>query len=116
MPTYQLACRNSECEKEWEAYVPLFSSPNPKCSCGAESDRIWRSSIRKGADTFPYVTTHLTGKPIEITSASHLRSLEKQHGVVNRPDAAWTEKRVVVENGRKRYVEGSGMGLKGVWI
>ena len=31
--------------------------------------------------TFPFVTPHITGQPVEVKSLRHLRQLEQQHGV-----------------------------------
>jgi hypothetical protein len=31
---------------------------------------------------FPFVTPHISGKPIEVQSLSHARRLERQYGVV----------------------------------
>lgn len=118
MPIYAYSC--SACEKEWDSYVPLTSSPNPPCNCGSSSvERIWRSSIHKGADTYPYITNHILpgGQPLEIRSPAHLKEIEKKHGVRLRDDAGWLEKRIGLnEKGLKTYYEGNGRGLPGSWV
>jgi hypothetical protein len=35
----------------------------------------------QGKSTFPFTTTNINGKSIEVQSLKHLRSLEKEHGV-----------------------------------
>ena len=71
--------------------MPYSSTPNPACACGGESEKIWKITPRTGYQIFPYVTTHLTGEPIEITSESHLHELEREHGVRLRDDKTWLE-------------------------
>jgi hypothetical protein len=71
------------------------------------------------ASVYPYVTTNITGKPIEVTSAAHLESLCREHNVTHRPDAAWLTqeyKGVDWKTGKQIYKEGSGAGLPGSWI
>ncbi len=67
---------------------------------------------------FPFVTSHITGKPITVESETHLKALCAAHGVTHRPDVAWLEKKHLGSDrdGRPVYKEGSGMGLPGVWI
>jgi hypothetical protein len=72
-----------------------------------------------GGNGFPFTTSNLTGKPIEVTSESHLKALCKAHGVVHRPDNAWIEKRQIGtdwKTGKPIYSEPSGRGMKGSWI
>jgi hypothetical protein len=115
MPVYCYTCQ--KCEKEWDSYVPLTTSPNPAYSCGSPSERIWKVSHAKGADTYPYTTSHITGSPIEIRSPAHLKEIEKKHGVRLRDDAGWLEKRIGLnEKGLKTYYEGNGRGLPGSWV
>jgi len=70
------------------------------------------------ANGFPFTTTHITGKPIEVTSEGHLKALCQAHVVTHRPDVAWLEKQHLGSDrtGKPIYREGSGMGLPGVWI
>jgi len=120
MPLYQLEC--AKCGNSVERYLALRGDPNPKCEmpdCGGETERVWAGRQRGATSIFPYVTTHLTGQPIEIKSASHLRSLEKQHGVRLRDDAAYTDKRwdgYDFKTRQHRYSEGSGRGMPGSWV
>ncbi len=118
MPLYQLQC--SACQHSFEKYHHRFSDPNAECEkCGGATERVWNDVQRGATSIFPYTTTHLTGSPIEIKSASHLRQLEKQHGVRLRDDAAFTEKQYKGFNWRTRkqeYSEGSGRGMPGSWV
>lgn len=101
MPVYDFVC-NGECQGEREAYVPLTTSEAPSC-CGLPMDKVFRPRRSFHKSVFPYVTTHITGKPIDILSESHLQSLCKQHNVRSRPDAAFLD-----ENE-------SGRGMPGQW-
>jgi hypothetical protein len=90
--------------------------------CGEEGHPWWDHETGykqySGETSYPYVTTHITGKPIEVTGPGHERELCRIHGVRKRDDAAWVEKRylgVDPRTGKQRYSEGSGMGLPGVW-
>jgi hypothetical protein len=70
------------------------------------------------ASQFPYVTKNFNGKPIEVTSPSHLKALCNSFGVTHRPDVAWTTKRYEGydwRRGTQKYSEGSGLGLPGCW-
>lgn len=72
-----------------------------------------------GGTGFPFTTTHLNGKPVEVRSEGHLRELCKQYGVNHRPDVAFTEKRyegIDFRTGQHKYREGSGAGLPGCWV
>lgn len=111
MPIYQFECEEKH---GFEKYLPLRENPNPPCEvCQGPTEKVWSlGSSHVGSSTFPYITKNITGKPVEVKSASHLDQLCKQHGVVNRPDQAWIDKKF--ENGR--YVEGTGMGYKGSWF
>lgn len=70
------------------------------------------------ASAFPYTTSNITGKPIEVSSESHLKALCAEHGVTHRPDVAWLEKRHLGSDrqGRPVYKEGNGVGLPGCWV
>lgn len=118
MPLYQLQCQS--CSVSEEQYLVRHSDPNPACRhCAGATERVWQGVQRGAVSVFPYVTTHLTGKPLEIKDAGHLRQLEKQHGVRLRDDSAFTEQRwegYDFRNKRHRYTEGSGRGLPGSWV
>lgn len=117
MPIYQFECEG--CKKGFERYLSLRGEDNPPCECGGKTERVWALGVRtKGSDVFPYVTTNITGKPIEVTSYAHLKNLCKQHNVVNRSDNAWIEKthEGCDRKGNPIYHEGSGAGLPGSWI
>lgn len=119
MPTFNFACL---CGKEWEGYIHNAKSENPLCECGKSPERVWAlGNTHRGASTFPYITTNILpdGKPIEVTSASHLDSLCKQYNLTHRPDNAWLEKEymgVDFRTGKQMYKEGSGRGMPGSWI
>lgn len=69
--------------------------------------------------SYPFVTKHFNGKPIEVKSASHEKALMREFGVVKRDDVAWIEKTYEGWDPRTKrqvYREGSGMGLPGVWV
>lgn len=118
MPIYHLEC--GACAHSFERYHQRFSDPNAACEkCGGATERVWQDIQRGATQIFPYTTTHLTGEPIEIRSAKHLRQLEKQHGVQLRDDVAYTEKRYVGYDWRTRkqvYREGAGVGSPGCWV
>lgn len=121
MPVYDTQC--SECgEIREDLILPFTNSGLPPCTkCGRETEKLWTTSFSKSAETFPYVTKniHPDGKPIEVTSASHLKRLCKTFGIVHRPDVAWVEKSyhgVDFKTGEQQYSEGSGLGRPGCWI
>jgi len=86
--------------------------------------KVW--SLGTGATghtSYPYTTTHITGKPLTITDAAHERRVCAEHGVTQRPDAAFlTKEHAGVEYDIKtgvskvKYREGSGLGMPGCWI
>ncbi len=89
-------------EFEWEAYVPSFQSPMPECElCNSNLrvDKVWRITPRTGQSVYPYITTHITGKPLEIKSSRHLSQIEKQYKVRLRDDKTYEQ-----ENGMSREV------------
>lgn len=83
-------------------------------------ERDWHAEARTHTpgSAWPFVTTHITGKPIEVRSEAHLQELCKAHGVKHRPDSAFLEKNFlgVGRDGKPRYSEGSGRGLPGSWV
>lgn len=109
MPIYSY----DHCEQEIDIYQPLTTSEAPKCEkCGEPMEKVFRSSNHVPKSVFPYVTTHISGKPIEVKSEAHLQSLCKQYGVRHRPDAAWIDDQWE----RNSVREGRGVGSKGCWI
>lgn len=123
MPIYTYQCQS--CKNEFEKYVPYTTSGDPECGeCGEATEKIWKVTRHYGSgSTFPFVTKHLNGQPIEVTSESHLQQLCKQYGKVSRPDVGWIEERYEgAEYDRKtgkfkqKYTGGSGRGLPGSWI
>lgn len=83
MPTYAHQC--SACSHEFDDWCSIAERNRPvDCpKCHADAPRVWRTNGVAKTGIFPYTTTHLDGKgtPITIESLSHLRSLERQHGV-----------------------------------
>lgn len=78
-------------------------------------ERDWHGEARthRPGSAFPYTTTHITGKPVEVQSLAHLRQLEKRHGVVQRDDNAWLTRQykgINYKTGAQIYKEGSGYG------
>lgn len=71
-----------------------------------------------GYGVFPYTTSHLTGKPVEITSPRHLRELEKKHHVKLRDDVAYVNQEYKGYDPftKKQIYNESGRGVKGQWI
>ncbi len=113
MPTYDFSCPK---EHVFEEMLPKWDSPNPSCKkCGAPTERLWSLGTRRqGEGQFPYTTTHLSGKPIEVTSPAHERALCKQYGVRKRDDAAFVETEHQVDSrGRSFYKDGRGDSEKG---
>ena len=41
--------------------------------------------------SFPFITKNINGTPIEVRDQGHLNSLLKEHGLVQRDDAAFVE-------------------------
>lgn len=117
MPVFDWSC---SCGHEEEAYVHSHREVHSCSKCGAEMVREWSLGARhQGSSAFPFTTTHLNGKPIEVTSESHLRELCKEHGVTHRPDNAFLEKTfkgVNPRTGKPEYHEGSGRGMPGSWV
>ena len=69
--------------------------------------------------TYPFVTQHFNGQPVEVTSRAHEKALMQQYGVTKRDDVAWNEKEYLGYNyrtKRQEYKEASGMGMPGCWV
>lgn len=84
-------------------------------------ERDWHGEARRHTpgSAFPYITSNITGKPIEVRSIEHERELCQLHGVVKRDDQAWLEKVQVGHDWKKGvpiYYEPSGRGMPGSWI
>lgn len=82
-------------------------------------EKVLRGRNHIPGNTYPFVTSNISGKPIEVQSAMHLESLCKKFGVTHRPDSAWIEQRyegIDFRTGEQRYEEGSGRGLPGSWV
>lgn len=105
-----------KCGKEDEGYLASYSMADPPCPCGGPRDRIWRVTRHHATSIFPYVTSNITGSPVEVTSQSHLDSLCKAAGVTHRPDVAWIEKEMEATPSGPKWREGSGRGLPGSWV
>lgn len=120
MPIYGFRCEG--CGKTEEHYFSVRDEhPTVVCGCGKVSERDLMAEARNHipGSAFPYITTNITGKPIEIRSEAHLQEVCKMNGVVPRPDAAFLEKRyegLDFRTGKQRYSEGSGRGLPGSWV
>lgn len=74
MPYYQFECQN--CGLRVEFFSSIEAKSTPVCDCG-EMVEVWEPRKHK---PFPaFVTTHIDGKPREITSLHEIRQLEKAH-------------------------------------
>lgn len=120
MPIFDLAC--TKCAAlQMDVYVPVRGQ-NPACAKCAEPTEPTIISLgvtHKGTSVFPYTTTHITGKPIEIKSPGHLQEICKVHNVRLRDDNAFLEQERIgydFKTRRQVYHEGSGLGMKGSWI
>ena len=94
MPLYSYECSAKEIPVRYEAYVPRYSSPAPACpECGGSDrvEKIWDITQRSGYSAYPYITTNINGKPIEIKSARHLSQIEKQYNVRCRDDKSYID-------------------------
>lgn len=119
MPTYSYSC--SDCQYEYDAYVGKIGEMHPCRSCGsAKVEKIWAITRRNGYMVFPYITKHITGSPIEIRDAAHLKQLELEHNVRLRDDAAYAVPNEYLGYNRAtkkhEYKEGSGAGMPGCWV
>lgn len=130
MPTYCYQC--ATCEKQEEVFHWVRPEPvvPPEC-CALPMERDWHVEHggHKPASAFPFVTTNLNGKPIEVKSAAHYKELQKEHGVRLRDDVGYIEDRVEhqrklvrLKNGQlalqdvPTLIHGKGNGLPGSWI
>lgn len=117
MPIYTYECEEGH---HFDQYVPLTTSENPNCpleTCQKRSEKIWSCSGKSGGGAYPYITTHITGKPLEIKSPGHERQLLKQFNLRKRDDNGYSEYLGVdFKTGKQRYKEVSGAGLPGCWV
>lgn len=68
---------------------------------------------------YPYTTRHISGQPMEITSAAHERAVFAAHGIRQRDDAAFLNKEYLGYNWKTKqqeYKEGNGVGMPGCWV
>lgn len=81
MPTYQFRCER--CGKRREFFVPVAElaalEEETRC-CGQRMLYDWTHSVRHRPFR-PFTTKHVNGSPMEITSLSQLRRIEKQFNV-----------------------------------
>jgi hypothetical protein len=131
MPFYIFACETTGCKEYRQEFRPKWTPDKPECSEHGPMERNYHLEARRhipGA-AFPFVTKNITGSPVEVRDQHHLDELCKQHNVVQRNDAAWTQPMDERYNlGRfnwkthewegRGYVrkESSGVGVKGCWI
>lgn len=119
MPIYSFECQN--CKHQYDAYVPRIGATSPCSQCQSETvEKIWTTTVHSSvASAFPYITTNITGSPIEIKSAKHLEQVCREHGVTHRPDNAFLSKEYKgysFRHNKQIYTEGSGLGMPGSWI
>ena len=94
MPIYSYECNAEETPVRFEAYVPRCDSPLPECpGCGKSDklEKIWTITQRGGQSVYPYITTNINGKPIEVKSSRHLSQLERQYNVRLRDDRSYID-------------------------
>jgi putative FmdB family regulatory protein len=85
MPYYTFLCQN--CERDEDMYFRMADVQQTiRCSeCGGDMKRMFYApqiSVRQ-----PYVTSHITGDPVEITSAKQEKELCEAHGVTRLMDS-----------------------------
>jgi len=84
-----------------------------------ERDYHAEAGRHRPSSGFPYITSNISGKPIEVRSLEHEQALCKEYGVTKRDDQAWLEKEQVGHDwktGKPIYWEPSGRGMPGSWI
>lgn len=116
MPIYGFRCTSDEHHTE-EHYYPYRETDFSRAceKCGGPMARDLRVEARNHipSSAFPYVTTHVTGKPLEIRSLEHLREVERQYNVRNRDDADYVEEQwggFDLRDGQHKYSGRSGGG------
>jgi hypothetical protein len=77
MPVYDRACSACDWGRD-DCYEPIcIPDPVPCPSCGAATERVWRSSMSAGVIpdeyTKPWVAEHLGHEPVTIYSRSQLK-------------------------------------------
>jgi len=77
MPTYKFECE--PCQFRLEVYMPLSMLDQfgpPECEEHGPMQYVWELNKTR---PFPaFTTTHVDGKPLEITSLHQIRKLEKE--------------------------------------
>lgn len=132
MPFFEFSCPELDCSENEGVWRAKWTADRPSCPThGKEMERDWHAEARghRPGQAYPYVTKNITGEPIEVRDAGHLRELCKIHGVIPRQDAAWAEPMEERwEQGKfNRYTlkwegqgmfkkEGSGRGLPNSWF
>lgn len=123
MPIYGFRCEADASHTE-EHYYPLRESSTPERECETCKGHMVRDLTVEArnhipSSGYPYVTSNISGEPIEVKSSAHEAELCKIHGVTKRDDQAWIEKMHVGHDwktGKPIYYEPSGRGLPGSWI
>ena len=131
LPFFEWRCETDGCQERTAEFRPRWTPDAPLCTTHGLMERDWHGEARRHTpgSSFPYVTSNISGTPIEVRDEGHLRELCRQHGKVLRDDAAWLEpiderfefgkydheKRAWVGRGVVQR-EGSGRGMKGQWI
>lgn len=92
MPFFGWRC--PQCDKTEVKFEPKWREDmSSSCECGAGMERDLTVETRRHipGNAFPYITTNITGQPLEIKSLAHLREVEKIHGVRQRDDSDFVE-------------------------
>lgn len=113
MPVHDWKCDRCG-DVQRDVYQPRLAAEPPVC-CRIPMERLWSTSSGSGGGSYPYVTSNITGSPIEVRSPGHERELCRKHGVRKRDDAGWVDTRVEATGRGPRVIEGSGRGMPGCW-
>lgn len=120
MPFYCWNCEPcSQRDKTFEYKMEPIAPACSHCEQAMERDYPAEHSRSVASSGFPYVTSNITGSPVEVTSLGHEKELCRIHGVAKRDDQAWLSKEhagLDWRTGKPIYREESGMGFKGTWI
>lgn len=97
MPIYENECLNKECPRYGEIFdviLPRIKQADEAfaCSiCGHVGKPLISVQGELDYGFKPYVTEHITGKPILLTSHAHRERLMKEHGLYL-PDSSLTHR------------------------
>lgn len=116
MPTFDFHCPT--CNRYEEAYVHSWRDEYHCAGCGAGMEKVWSLGVGHSAiSSFPFTTTHLSGKPETFSSQSELNRRLKEVGMAQRDDASYVDEVYRgYDWGKKEQTYSSGRGAKGSWF